>query len=164
MQNLRKVAGVVCATTILATTTSFAVAAPDFIPGGSVDPVIELATITPVRPYRSGDYVWKTSPPAPISGGATTMDVGCDRVPANGYIGTNVYADSGAHYANYWYWGSGSSGEPYYWYVKKADGTTQSWGYTASAGSSSVPANVYRWKVQNQGSTPQAWNVCFDVE
>ena len=123
MQNLRKVAGVVCATTILATTTSFAVAAPDFIPGGSVDPVIELATITPVRPYRSGDYVWKTSPPAPISGGATPMDVGCDRVPAHGYIGTNVYADSGAHYANYWYWGSGSSGEPYYWYVKKADGT-----------------------------------------
>ena len=58
MQNIRKVAGVVCATTILATTTSFAVAAPDFIPGGSVDPVIELATITPVRPYRSGDYVW----------------------------------------------------------------------------------------------------------
>jgi hypothetical protein len=84
-------------------------------------------------------------------------------VPTTGYIGTNVYAESGAHYANYWSWGQGSNGEPYYWYVKKTDDTTQSWGYLSSGGNSTVPANVYRWKVQNKGVAPQAWQVCYEV-
>lgn len=126
------------------------------------EPPVVVVAVTPVRAYQPGDYVWKTTPPT-ARGGVGTMDVGCDRVPATGYIGTNVYAESGAHYANYWSWGSGSSGEPYYWYVKKTDGTTQDWGYTSGGDQSSVPANVYRWKVQNKGATPQAWNVCFDV-
>ncbi len=120
-------------------------------------------TVTPVRPYQPGDFVWTTSPPSLPAVGASAMDVGCDRVPATGYNGTNVYADSGAHYANHWNWGAGSSGEAYYWYVKKTDGTTQASGYTNSADSASVPANVYRWIVQNKGAYPQAWQVCFDV-
>jgi hypothetical protein len=123
-------------------------------------PVVAI-TVTPVRPYRTGDFVWLTNPPPPS--GASTMDVGCDRVPATGFIGTNVYAESGAHYANYWNWGQGSSSEPYYWYVKRTDDTTQTWGYLSSGGNSSVPANVYRWKVQNKGVAPQAWQVCYEV-
>lgn len=118
------------------------------VPQGAGDPPIAVVTVTPVRAYQPGDYVWTTAPPSPKSD--VEMDVGCDRVPATGFIGTNVYADSGAHYANYWQWGAGSSGEPYYWYVKRSDGTTQDSGYTSGGGNSSVPANIYRWKVQNK--------------
>ena len=139
-------------------------AAPDLAEDVRTDePPVVVMTVTPVRPYRPGDYVWTTTPPPPSSSSFGMMDVGCDRVPATGYISTNVYADSGAHYANLWWWGAGSSGEEYYWYVKKTDGTTQTWGNTSDADSSPVPANIYRWKVQNKGVTPQAWNVCFDV-
>lgn len=130
-------------------------------PGPAAQQLSLTVTVIPVRPYQPGDLVWTTSPPAPE--GMSAMDVGCDRVPATGYIGTNVYADSGAHYANYWNWGAGSSGEAYYWYIKKTDGTTQESGYSNSAGGASVPANIYRWKVQNKGAFPQAWQVCFDV-
>lgn len=119
-------------------------------------------TIEPVRPYQRGDLVWTTTPPVPEQQ-LGALDTGCDRVPATGYISTNVYADSGAHYANFWSWGQGSSGQAYYWYVKRTDGTTQTSGHTSGADNSTVPANVYRWKVQNKGASPQAWNVCFDV-
>lgn len=128
---------------------------------GAEEPTV-IATVTPIRPYQPGDIVWTSSPPPPPLS-ADSMDVGCDRVPATGYIGTNVYADSGAHYANFWNWGPGSSGEAYYWYIKKTDGTTQTNGYGSGGDSASVPANIYRWKVQNKGAYPQAWQVCFDV-
>lgn len=111
---------------------------------GDEEPTV-VVTVTPIRPYQPGDLVWTSSPPPPAPT-ADSMDVGCDRVPATGYIGTNVYADSGAHYANFWNWGPGSSGEAYYWYVKKTDGTTQANGYASGGGNASVPANIYRWK------------------
>jgi hypothetical protein len=121
-----------------------------------------FVTVEPVRPYRSGDLVWMSSPP--VAQLVTPLSSGCQRVPATGYIGTNVYADSTSEYSNYWSWGSASSGQPFYWYVKRSDESNASNGYsTGGGGSSSIAANVYHWKVQNKGSTPQAWNVCWDV-
>ena len=121
-----------------------------------------LLTVEPVRPYRSGDLVWMSSPP--VTQVVTPLSSGCQRVPATGYIGTNVYADSTSEYSNYWSWGAASSGQPFYWYVKRSDESNAAGGYsTGGGGSSSIAANVYHWKVQNKGSTPQAWNVCWDV-
>lgn len=120
-------------------------------------------TVTPVRPYQPGDQVWLTTPPVSTSG-VQPMASGCERVPATGYIGTNVYASSGTHYANFWQWGSASSGQPFNWYVKRTDGSNVASGSSdGGGGQTQVGANNLYWKVQNRGSTPQAWNVCYDV-
>lgn len=119
-------------------------------------------TVTPVRPYQPGDLVWLTTPPR--SGDVSTMATGCERVPASGYIRTNVYADSNAHYANFWQWGAASSGQAYNWWVKRSDNSNWASGSSSGgAGQASGGANILYWKVQNKGATPQAWNVCYDV-
>lgn len=85
-------------------------------------------------------------------------------MPSSGYISPGVYAASPSAYSNYWSWSGASSGQPFYWYVKRRDDSNADSGYSGGGGgSSSIGANVYHWKVQNQGSTPQAWNVCWDV-
>jgi hypothetical protein len=85
-------------------------------------------------------------------------------VPASGYISTGVYASSSSQYSNYWSWGAASSGQPFNWYVKRNDESNADSGSSSGGGgSSSLASNVYHWKVQNQGGTPQAWNVCWDV-
>jgi hypothetical protein len=48
------------------------------------------------------------------------------------------------------------------WSIKHTDGSNQSYGYSSGGGSQNVPGNVYYWEVQNQGSDPQAWEVCFN--
>lgn len=130
--------------------------------GRSEAAAVAKITVTPVRPYRPGDKVWlQAPPPAEV----TLLATGCQRVPATGYIGTNVYADSTAQYANYWEWSSASSSQPFYWYIKRTDNTNADSGYsTGGGGSRLLAANVYYWKVQNKGSSPQAWNVCYDVQ
>lgn len=123
-----------------------------------------IVTVATVTPYRPGDLVWTTPPPPADTASLDLMATGCDRVPASGYLGTNVYADSNAHYANYWYWSDSSSSQPFWWYLKKGDNSNQGSGYSTGAGDAiSVPGNIYRWKVQNKGSSPQAWTVCYDV-
>lgn len=118
-----------------------------------------VMTVTPVRPYRPGDKIWLTTPAPPA---VVALSDGCQRVPATGYIGTNVYANSTAQYANYWSWSEASSAQAFYWYIKKTDNTTVAFDFSSGGGGSrSVAANVYYWKVQNQGATPQAWNVCY---
>jgi hypothetical protein len=120
--------------------------------------------IEPVRPYQPGDLVWTTSPPLAEIVPTALLSSGCQRVPATGYIGTGVYASSSSQYSNYWSWGAASSGQPFNWYVKRGDESNADSGYSGGGGgSSSLAANVYHWKVQNQGGTPQAWNVCWDV-
>jgi hypothetical protein len=89
---------------------------------------------------------------------------GCQRVPGSGYLGTNAYANTVAEYANHWDWSGGSSGQAFNWWLKKTDGTTVRSGSSAgSGGSVDLAANIYYWRVQNKGVTPQAWNVCYDV-
>ena len=124
--------------------------------------LVPAVAVQPVRPYQPGDKVWLTSPPVTE---LELMSAGdCERVPSTGYIGTNVYADSVSQYSNYWSWGSSSSGQPFYWYVKRNDNSNADSGYSGGGGgSSSIGANIYHWKVQNQGAAPQAWNVCWDV-
>jgi hypothetical protein len=118
-------------------------------------------TVTPVRPYRPGDKVWLQAPPAAEFGALAT---GCQRLPTTGYIGTNVYANSTAQYANYWEWSNSSSAQPFFWYIKRTDDSNADSGSSTGAGSSrTLGANVYYFKVQNKGSSPQAWNVCYDV-
>ncbi len=118
-----------------------------------------VMTVTPVRPYRPGDKIWLTTPAPPA---IVALSDGCQRVPATGYIGTNVYANSTAQYANYWSWSEASSAQAFYWYIKKTDNTTIAFDFSGGGGGSrSVAANVYYWKVQNQGAAPQAWNVCY---
>jgi hypothetical protein len=120
--------------------------------------------IEPVRPYQPGDLVWTTSPPVTEIGAESLLSSGCQRVPASGYIGTGVYASSSSQYSNYWSWGAASSGQPFNWYVKRNDESNAASGSSSGGGgSSSLASNVYHWKVQNQGGTPQAWNVCWDV-
>lgn len=134
-------------------------------------PAPVVVTVTPVSPYQPGDLVWNSTPPTNTSSlsnpfsTVTPMASGCERVPSSGYISTGVYANSSAEYANDWNWSAGSSSEPFYWYVKKTDGTTYTNGYSAGGGgdTGTIAANTYTWKVQNAGATPQAWNVCFDV-
>lgn len=120
------------------------------------------ATVSPVRPYRAGDKIWWTTPPA--ASGVGALANGCQRVPATGYIGTNVYAESSAEYANFWEWSDSSSAQPFYWYLKRTNDTNADSGYSSGGGSSrTLAANVYYFKVQNKGSSPQAWNVCYEV-
>lgn len=141
----------------VAVTPTGVAAEPELAEEGGV-----VVTVTPVRPYQPGDLVWSTTPPTAQSVGA--LATGCERVPATGYVSTNVYADSNAHYANFWQWGGASSGQPFNWYVKRTDNTTVASGSSSGgSGQSSVAANVLYWKVQNRGSSPQAWNVCYDV-
>lgn len=120
--------------------------------------------IAPVRPYQPGDFVWTTSPPFVQMEADALLSSGCQCVPASGYLGTGVYASSSSQYSNYWSWGAASSGQPFHWYVKRNDESNADSGSSGGGGgSSSVGANTYHWKVQNQGSTPQAWNVCWDL-
>lgn len=114
----------------------------------------------PVRPYRVGDKVWLTTPPSV----QLPLATGCQRVPATGYIGQGVFSQTTFEYTNYWSWSDSSSGQSFTWYIKKTDGSTQAYASSFGGGGSwSGPANVYQWKVQNNGSAPQAWNVCYDV-
>lgn len=127
-------------------------------------PLGQAVAVEPVRPYQPGDKVWLSPPPVTELEATTASAGGCERVPSTGYIGTNVYADSVSQYSNYWSWGGSSSGQPFYWYVKRNDNSNADSGYSSGGdGSSSIGANIYHWKVQNQGSTPQAWNVCWEV-
>lgn len=158
----RRVVSVIAGIALALAATSIAQAnTPE--PSAAAASVLPSLTIEPVRPYRPGDQVWLSAPPvAHVSAISSTS--GCQRVPSTGYIGTNVYADSTSESANYWSWGSASSGQPFYWYVKRADNTNADSGYSAGGGgSSSITASTYHWKVQNKGSTPQAWNVCWDM-
>lgn len=120
--------------------------------------------IEPVRPYQPGDLVWTTSPPVADVQTHGLLSSGCQRVPASGYIGTGVYASSSSQYSNHWSWGAASSGQPFSWFVKRGDESNADSGSSGGGGgSSSLASNVYHWKVQNQGSSPQAWNVCWDT-
>jgi hypothetical protein len=138
-----------------------------FLTGLSFPPLLPIPE--PVRPYRPGDTVWLTTPP---TGGAAsdpegsfeTLATGCQRVPSSGYIGQGVFANTTFQYSNYWSWSDASSYQSFTWYIKKTDQTTQAYASSYGGGGSwSGPANIYQWKVQNHGSAPQAWNVCYDV-
>jgi hypothetical protein len=116
-------------------------------------------TVSPERPYQPGEIVWHSAPPAADSSGP---DATCERVPATGYIGQGVFASSGSHFSSGWSWGSSSSGQSFTRYVKLPNDATADWGTSSGGGgSTSLSANTYRWKVQNNGVTPQAWTVCF---
>lgn len=151
----------------------FALAAVLALPGsvaadpsltGRAEPPAPFMHLEPVRPYQPGDLVWLIEPPTIELSPLSLLSSGCQRVPSSGYIGTGVYASSSSVYSNYWSWGAASSGQPFYWYVKRNDDSDAASGYSGGGGgSSSIGANVYHWKVQNQGSTPQAWDVCWDV-
>ena len=58
--------------------------------------------IEPVRPYHPGDLVWWTTPPVAEPDASSLLSSGCQRVPASGYIGSGVYAESSSNYSNYW--------------------------------------------------------------
>jgi len=141
-----------------------AVAASSSAVARAAESQVARAWVQPVRPYQPGDVVWTSSPPVTEIGTELLLSSGCERVPASGYIGTGVYASSSSQYSNYWSWGAASSGQPFNWYVKRNDESNADSGSSSGGGGSSSPAsNVYHWKVQNQGGTPQAWNVCWDV-
>lgn len=119
-----------------------------------------VVTINPVRPYQAGDRVWTADAPATTTQFAT----GCQRVPSTGYLGTNATSQTTAEYANRWDWSSASSNQSFSWWIKKTDGTIQASGSSSGGGGGrTVAANIYYWRVQNQGGSPQAWNVCYDV-
>jgi hypothetical protein len=121
-----------------------------------------VLTVTPVRPYQPGDAVVTGTSPPPT--GYSIQATGCQRVPTSGYLNNGASANTAVEYANHWEWSSGSSSQPYSWWIKKTDGTTVDSGSPASAGGSSDPAaNDYYFRIQNRGATPQAWNVCYDV-
>jgi hypothetical protein len=150
--------GVVATVGAVAVTTA---AAHTSTPSSSTSRTVALGvTITPALAFKPGDTVWTTTAAVPPP--AKPDANGCVRVPSSGYIGHLVYASSSAEYATYWQWSSGSSSEPFYWYIKHTDGSNQSYGYSSGGGSQNVPGNVYYWEVQNQGSDPQAWEVCFN--
>jgi hypothetical protein len=87
--------------------------------------------------------------------------IGMARVPSSGAIGQNVWAATSYEYTTAWSWNAGSQHETYTWYIKKTDDTTQKWGYGFDGGETTVPANIYRWKVQNTGQHAQYWIVLY---
>lgn len=113
----------------------------------------------PVASYQPGDQVWTTEPPAVV---LAPLGSGCQRVPSTGYISDGVYAQTSGEYSNYWSWSDASAVQPFHWYVFTSGGTLKANGSSpGTGGATTVPANVNYWKVQNQGSVPQAWNVCW---
>jgi len=100
---------------------------------------------------------------ATLAGPDSVDSNGCQAVPSSGYIGHNVWAATSYQYTTAWSWTAGSAHETFTWYIKKTDDTTQVWGFGSGdvGDDRSVPANVYRWKVQNTGADPQNWGVCY---
>jgi len=116
-------------------------------------------SVTPVRPYTPGDKVWTSAPPVTA---LTDSGTGCQRVPASGYVGHNVYAQTSVKYSSYWSWSAASAVESFHWYVFNSGGAlTANGGSSGGGAGAAVPANNNYWKVQNQGADPQAWNVCW---
>jgi len=120
-------------------------------------------TVTPVVPYQPGDKVYTSTSqvPAPALPDAN----GCQRVPSSGYIGSGVYASTSYEYSNYWSWSASSSGEPFHWYIRRlSDDKIMYDGYSSGGGGDQyTTATSWRWQVQNQGTDPQAWNVCYQT-
>lgn len=113
----------------------------------------------PVAPYRPGDQIWITEPPVVV---LAPLGSGCQRLPSTGYIGSGVYAQTSSEYSNYWNWSDASAVQPFHWYVFTSGGSLKANGPSpGTGGATMVPANSNYWKVQNQGSVPQAWNVCW---
>ena len=118
-------------------------------------------TVTPVQAWQPGDLVWSAEPPAG-GGPAAPASRGCERVPATGYIGSDVYARTAGHYSNSWQWSAGSASQPFHWWVFTTGGTLKATGASGGeGGSTTISANNHYWKVRNDGSAPQAWNVCW---
>ena len=116
-------------------------------------------SVTPVAPYRPGDQVWTSTPPVTD---LTDSGTGCQRVPATGYLGHNVYAQASVKYSTYWSWSAASAAESFHWYVFTSGGAlSANGGSSGGGGGAAVPANNNYWKVQNQGADPQAWSVCW---
>ena len=115
-----------------------------------------------IRPWQAGDRVWTVQPPL-VDLEFAALTTGCARVPASGYIGAQVYAQTASYYTNHWDWTESSSHQAFHWYVFTNGGTLKAHGAspTGSGGNVNVTANYHYWKVQNQGTSPQAWNVCF---
>lgn len=137
---------------------------PTMLPFVAPDPVALQVILTPAdRPYRPGDKVWTSSNQVPPP--AQPDANGCLRVPATGYIGTNVFGSTSYEYSNYWYWSGGTSSEPFHWYIRRlSDDQALYDGHSSGGGGSqNTNANNWRWQVQNQGSDPQAWNACYEV-
>jgi hypothetical protein len=144
---------------VVAIALSLAVVAASSLASADARPSV-VVTVLPAKPYQPGDRVWTTSAP---TGTFVPDATGCQRVPGTGYLGTNAYANTASEYANHWDWSAGSAAQLYNWWLKHNDGTTARSGSTTSGGSVDVGANIYYWRVQNKGATPQAWNVCYDV-
>ena len=133
--------------------------APAALGWSATKPTRPTVTVTPVRPYQPGDPVWYSTPPTPDGFGP---DSTCERVPSTGYISQGVFASSGSHFSSGWSWGGGSSGQAFTWYVKLPNDATADWGTSGGGGgSTTLSANTYHWKVQNNGGTPQAWTICY---
>jgi hypothetical protein len=111
------------------------------------------------------------NPGSAVSPGAafsTVTAFGPDSADANGCqnvgpMSSGVYGATTYEYANNWRWVGGNG--KYHWYLQKTDGTYYVNGPELDDGFHEifVPFNVYRWKVQNQGSNGAVWNVCYHV-
>lgn len=114
----------------------------------------------PPAPWQPGEFVWKSEPPVI---GLSASSSGCQRVPATGYIGSGVYARTTTEYSVFWSWSAGSASQPFHWWIFTGGGTLKDSGSSGGGGgSASVTAANHYWKVRNDGSTPQAWNVCWN--
>jgi hypothetical protein len=170
MLKLRLLVGVSAVVAALAVVAG-AAAAPKPVPyrPGAIVWTCDLIAANPVAAAAAGVSCDPDAPPvAATPTMAALLDIGiqpmandCQRVPGSGYIGQGVFASSSAEYANQWNWGQGTWGELYTWYLKHTDNSTYAWSSTYGADSVNVPANIYYWKVQNNGADAQAWNVCY---
>lgn len=141
--------------TALVAIAAFSVVVPAAASGGSTV-VVPLAP----APWQPGDLVWTSDPPVTE---LSALSNGCQRVPATGYIGSGVYARTTTEYSVFWSWSAGSASQPFHWWIFNAAGTVKASGSSGGGGgSASVTAANHYWKVRNDGSTPQAWNVCWN--
>jgi hypothetical protein len=87
---------------------------------------------------------------------------GCTYIPNTGNIGSGVYGWSGYEYANSWTFTPSNSPATYTYYIQLTGPSPYTSGneydiYTHNVG---VPANIYRWGVQNH-SVPNNWYLCY---
>jgi hypothetical protein len=146
---------------LLAALVLVPVAAADVRAGERIEGVPPVLPDAPA-PYQPGDKVWTS--PVPLALGPDDLEsTGCQRVPPTGYLGSGVYAESSRQYSTHWSWSNASAYQPFSWYVITSGGTIKAHGTSGGFGDSrTVTANIHYWKVQNNGSTPQAWNVCWN--
>jgi hypothetical protein len=102
-------------------------------------------------------------PETSTSAGMTPDSLGCTYVPNSGNIGQGVFGWTGYEYSNHWEFTPTYSPDTYTYYIQTSGGNPYTSGneYDPYTHTVNVPANIYRWGVQNHSTQVNNWYVCY---